>query len=209
MDPIGLSHHPSSVMPEPTLVMTPSRAATSDPIDLRRPEDADMRHRRLLASCSPSASTAIAVRGDEILKSCLIIDSDTAIVRCHRKYGNKPGVRTVTLQFDAGTARFELEDETFLADKQTRVAPARIVPTQHVMDRYAKPAPTLPFVPKEEVARHKSFTFHVRSRGDHRVIAACDTLRDAKRIAGFMNGDVYQFRFFTDTYDDSTLWNVA
>lgn len=194
-----------------------SAQAQPQPSDVSAPIADMLRlYNRLRAEARPADKAALDPGRADVLTKCVLVDDDTAVIRWHRKYGrdHEQGVRTLMLSLTP--EGWVVEDDSF------RPSP----PAPHDKDvRAAKPAPApaarppkvvrastafqdVPLSPGE-LPRHMSSSFHVRSIGDKRIIARCDTIDDALRVARALGVDkveLYQYRHDgQNRYDDSVM----
>ena len=146
-------------------------------------------------------------RSGEILKAAMMGETQ-AVVVFEVKYGEKPGYRTIVYSRPTPTDKFCLVTSAFATTPQLPKVVTKVERSswKSVIDYSPKVEP-IPMTPADGVSPVMSYTFHVRSLGDRRVICSTTSLADAKRIvAALGNCAVFQFR--TDKYDDTTTWMV-
>jgi hypothetical protein len=160
-------------------------------------------------------TSACRVTSGELLRSAHLSDTQGVIV-FERKYGERPGYRTVVLTAPDAKSPLRLVTNAF-ADMPKSTEPNDRVKTYHTKDvlEVTKPAPKVTrdnltaMLPSDATSPAMSYTFHVRSMGDHHVICSTTSLADAKRIvAALGNCGVFQFRD-SRSYDTTTIWRVA
>lgn len=151
---------------------------------------------------SDNSWTAVKLQSGEMLLSALRTDTQ-GIVVFHRKYGKKPGYRTVVLAMQ-DDERFHMVTEAFASTLAPTSRPARIVVTKAVTVEQESV-----MLPSDGVSDQMTYTYHVRSYGDKHVICSTDSLADAQRIVTCLgNCGIWQFRN-SAAYDDSTPWIVV
>lgn len=165
---------------------------------------------RVLVHIAANMSGApVSARSDEMLDTAQLTATG-AIVSFVRKYGRDNGKRVVMLTLDtAGKYSVFQEfvhDATKIdaGDHPTTDKPGDLrvvtVPTHpkvtFVMDERARFAPVSP----AEMPQELSFQYHIRSVGDLHIIARCDRLADARRIATALGRDkVWVLRYYNIT----------
>jgi hypothetical protein len=164
---------------------------------------------RTSAGLTDHSYAACKLQSGEMLRSASHTDTQAVLI-FETKYGNRPGIRTVILTAPCREAHLTLVINT-TADAPKTATPdvpkAPKAPWSSVMDFKPEVQP-IPMSPADGTSTVMSYTFHVRSLGDHRVICSTTNLGDAKRIVKALgNVAVWQFRDFT-SYDDTTTWRA-
>jgi len=164
---------------------------------------------RTSAGLTDHSYSACKLQSGEMLRSASHTDTQAVLI-FETKYGNRPGIRTVILSAPCRESHLTLVINT-TADApktETPVEPKKGPSTwTSVMDFKPEVVP-IPMTPADGISTVMSYTFHVRSLGDHRVICSTTNLADAKRIVKALgNVAVWQFRDFA-SYDDTTTWRA-
>lgn len=171
------------------------------------------------ASANSDVFKSLSAQGDEIIQSIQRFDDTHCMVNFHRKYGTKPGMRRVMLEFRG--VYLHVMQETFTAEPKKlsyaykpsygKRSPAHdpIYDPSPVLERYTKPV-VGEIKPSDHVSQHMSFVYHVRSLGDLRVVCECRDLADAQRIQlALSNTAIYTYRPSDGSrYEDNNLWMV-
>lgn len=148
---------------------------------------------------------ACKFQSGELLKSAVHTETVGTIV-FEMKYGLKPGYRTVVLTAPDAKSPLKLMIEQITEKPVAPVVKLARVPAGVRMT----PAPVATELdPADALSTQMSYSFHVRSLGDHHVICSTNSLHDAKRIvAALPNCAVFQYRTGA-RYDNETVWMTS
>jgi hypothetical protein len=164
---------------------------------------------------SNEVRTLCEAKSGELLKSAYHSDTQGVLVY-EVKYGSRPGYRTIVLSAPDSESDLHLVTNAFADMPRTEKVTERMVTfrSTNVLEVVKPPRETVSdnlaaMSPSDAMSPIMSYTFHVRSYGDHRVICSTSNFDDAKRIvAAIGNCGIFQFRD-SGSYDDTTIWHIG